>query len=695
MREIVVSDEFLSGLDELPLDIKERALEKIKLLSDNAAHPSLKTHRVKRTKDKWEGYVTDSHRMIYEPMGEEIRLWKIGDHSIIDRAHTLSFSPHTSFRRLDPDEPELPEEKPFAIPEDWLKPKEEMGENPFSFFPASHLRILGVPSALVKAVHTAPSVEDVISISGLPKHTVQWLLELVTNPDFEDALFDPGGLIFRTNLDKLEGYCTGRIKRLMLNLEPEQEKYVERQVNRAMLLRGCAGSGKTTVAIYRAIKFAETGNRVIFLTFNKTLAVAATTLIQELVGPLPHNLQVVNIDAWMVRFLRHRGVSVNIISNVDQRRLFFDVLNYVQKHQRSYVLDFPWYFFRDEIGRVIKGNGLKKMDDYLAIPRYGRKTALRRKARSATWAVYEAYEQGLNKRGLIDWQDVTLKAYRELFKRPLPIPYDHVIIDEVQDLTSMQVRVTQRMMKGIEEATSRSIFLVGDVSQTLYSRGFAWRQAGLQLQGRSASIRRNFRNTRQIAEAAAGLNAYNRMLRLSDEYVDPQFTTRQGPWPIFLKCDLTDREVRAVCEKVLNLAGDNRFRLADFAVLCPTVKLCEVFYKGLQKTNVPCAIHTEKLFDILEDRVKVLTIHSAKGLEFPVVFLAGLHDGTLPQNKRRIDDEEADIALERDRTLMYVGMTRAAEALYLVSSGEKPSPFLSEISKLIRTEDFKGSKSHA
>ena len=695
MREIVVSDEFLSGLDELPPDLKERALEKIGLLSENPKHPSLKTHRVRRTKDKWEGYITDAHRVIYEPAGDEIRLWRIGDHSIIDRAHTFSFSPHTSFRRLDPDDPDIPQEKPFEIPETWLKPQEGEGDNPFSFFPASHLRILGVPSALVKAVRTAPSVEDVMSIPELPKHTVQWLLELVTNPELEDALFDPGRLIFRTTLDKLEGYCKGRIKRLMLNLEFEQKKYVERQINRALLLRGCAGSGKTTIAIYRAIKFAETGKRVIFLTFNRTLAVAAATLIQELVGPMPHNLEVVNIDAWLVRFLRRRGVPVNIISNADQRGLFIKALKYVQQYQHSYVFDFPWYFFRDEIGRVIKGNSLKKKDDYLAVPRYGRKTALKRKARSATWAVYEAYEQGLTKRGLMDWQDVSLQAYRELFKRPLPTPYDHVIIDEVQDLTSMQVRVTQRMMKGALEIKSRSIFLVGDVSQTLYSRGFSWRQAGLQLQGRSTSIRRNFRNTRQIAEAAAGLNSYNRILRLSDEYVDPQFTMRQGPWPIFLKCDLTDREVRAVCEKVLNLVGDNRFRLADFAILCPTVMLCETFQKGLQKSDVPCTIHTQEQFDILEERVKILTIHSAKGLEFPVVFLTGLHDGILPQRQRRIDDEEAEIALERDRTLMYVGMTRAAEALYLVSSGENPSPFLSEINRLIRAEDFTGGKGRA
>lgn len=693
MRDIVVSDEFLGELDVLNADLKERVVQKIGLLAENPAHPSLNAHKLSRAEGKWECYVSSSHRLIYDLAGEEIRLWKVGDHSIIDRVQTFTFSPHTAFRRFDTDETEAPVDKPFEIPAEWLKPLEDTGENPFTRLPASHLRVLGVPSYLVKAVRAAPTVDAATGIPGLPDHTAGWMLELLTNPNLEDFLFDPGHLLFRTTLDKLDGYCRGQIKRLMLNLEDEQRQYVNKPIDGALLLRGCAGSGKTTVALYRAIECAETGGRTIFLTFNRTLASAAQTLIQELVGPVPANLEVVNIDAWLMRFMRDRGHEFNLISNADQKSVFLDVLKRVQAGRKSYVYDLPWTFFRDEIARVIKGNGLTMEEDYLATPRYGRKTALKRKARSSTWAVYEGYQQALARSGCIDWQDVSLAAYRELFKNPLALPYDHVIIDEAQDLTAMQVRIAQRMMKGrAGEVKTRSVFLVGDVSQTLYSRGFSWKQAGLQVQGRSYSLRRNFRNTRQIAETAAALNSYNRLMRLSEDYVDPKFTQRQGPWPIVLKCDVTDREVRAVGEKILDLAGDNRFRLADFAVLCPTVQLCEAVGQAFTRMDIPHVMRGNDAFDILEERVKVLTIHSAKGLEFPVVFIAGLHDGILPHARKAMDDEEADLAFERDRTLLYVGMTRAAEALYLVSSSEKPSPFLSEVIKLLREEPFSGGK---
>jgi hypothetical protein len=230
-------------------------------LAEDPRYPSLQAHPVHSTPGKWECYITKSDRVIYESDGDEIRLWKIGGHRLIDRAHQLSFSPHTPFRRLDlqdEEEPTGPEEEAFEVPSEWL---ERPADNPFAYFPPSHLRILGVPSDLVDEVREVPHREDIEDIPGLPEHTVRWLLELMTDPKLEDVVFNSGRLIFRTTLDRLEGYCEGRIKRLMLNLSEEQERFVDLDAEGATLLRGCAGSGKTTVAIYRAIRLAATGAR--------------------------------------------------------------------------------------------------------------------------------------------------------------------------------------------------------------------------------------------------------------------------------------------------------------------------------------------------------------------------------------------------------------------------------------------------
>ena len=123
-KELIVSDDFLTGLDELTPDLKERALEKIQLLAENPAHPSLNAHKIKKVDGKWECYINMAYRIIYEPLANVIRLWKIGDHSIIDKVHTLSFAAHTPFRHFLEQEEVTAEKEEFVIPEEWSKPQE-------------------------------------------------------------------------------------------------------------------------------------------------------------------------------------------------------------------------------------------------------------------------------------------------------------------------------------------------------------------------------------------------------------------------------------------------------------------------------------------------------------------------------------------------------------------------------------------
>lgn len=695
MFELVVSDDFLNDLNGLTAILKSQTLKALRLLAENPAHPSLRAHRLDRipVKNKWEAYVTDGDRLVFETVGKEIRLWRVGPHSVVDRIQYYPFSPHTVFRRLEEEPQPVVEEKPFEIPSEWLQPKANREpDNHFAHFPAAHLRILGVPAQLVKAVRGVPYLEDLERIPGLPAHTLKWLLELATDEKFEDALFNPSRLIFRTTLDRLEGYCEGRIKRLMLNLTEDQQQFVEKEVSGALLLRGCAGSGKTTVAIYRAMHSAARNERVLFLTYNKTLSHVAQTLMQELIGSLPENLRITHLDSWQVGFLRERGFDIQIASSEEQRQTMQEAVAATTKRLGSPSASLPWTWFRDEIARVIKGNGLQTEDEYINRPRYGRKTPMRGQARHFVWEVYQAYQQGLKNRKRQDWQDIAILTYNELLGNPLKQPFDHIVIDEAQDMTAMQLRVAQRLNKGGTPSPNRSVFLVGDTSQTLYSRGFAWKDAGLQLQGRSFALRKNFRNTRQIAESAAALLSNNRIIKMSEDYVDPNLPDRIGPRPIVLECDQTGREQQSVCEKILALAEGQLFRLSDFAVLTPTLNLIEEYRRALQGVQIPCVAHNENEFDILEDRVKLLTIHSAKGLEFPVIFVVGLHNGVLPRSLQTVDEEERAIEMERERTLCYVAMTRAAEALYMVTSQQNGSSFVAEIRHTAYVEPFPGGK---
>ena len=90
-------------------------------------------------------------------------------------------------------------------------------------------------------------------------------------------------------------------------------------------------------------------------------------------------------------------------------------------------------------------------------------------------------------------------------------------------------------------------------------------------------------------------------------------------------------------------------------------------------------------YDSEADRVTLMTLHAAKGLEFDNVFIIGLEEGIFPSEQARFDHE----AIEEERRLMYVGITRARRRLYLISAAERmlfgqtrrsrPSRFLDEI----------------
>ncbi len=677
---ILISADFKTAFDELPKVKQRQAHDKIQRLATNPYHNSLNAHKLNNAKGMWECYINEGDRLIYEIEDSTLKLWKIGDHSLIDRVQALSFAENTAFQPFEQGATDAP--SLFTAPPEWsMVAAPEQSQNPFADVSTSHLRILGVPTELIKTVREATSLEALEAIPGLPEHVLIWLTELATNPRI---VFDPSRLIFRTTLDQLNGYTEGNIKRLMLNLTPDQQRFVDRDSSGAVLLRGCAGAGKTSVLIHRAIRYAMNGEKVLLLTYSRSLAHALADLIGELGGGDDENLHVTNLDAWIVKLLSQRGLTFDIASEPESKQALQTAIAAVRPQMNEPLSGYPFSFFRDEIRNTIKSNALLTLDQYLDWQRFGRGKALQESARRLVWRVYEEYNAALKALNRIDWQDMTLQALATLTETPLEALYDQVLIDEAQDLTAAQFTLVQKMVRHTDGQPA--LFLVGDSSQTLYTRGFTWAQVGLKLQGNSFRIRRNFRSTRQIAEAAAQLLTHNRILSSAQEMVDPAASLRNGPRPILLQYREDSQEKALVRERILSLVGDQSFRLSDIAILCPTKELCREYVDALENASVPCFLHSEGRFEMLENRVKVLTLHSAKGLEFPVVFIAGLRSNMLPQGFARGNSEEAAFEYERQRVLLYVGMTRAAEALYLVAPVQSPSPFIAELGTSIYHE---------
>jgi superfamily I DNA/RNA helicase/mRNA-degrading endonuclease RelE of RelBE toxin-antitoxin system len=679
-RQCKIDPAFKRDLDALPREIQCKTAKAVRMLAEypDAGGLNVKKVRAARGHPVWEARVDQAYRLLWQWAEGFIYLWRVGPHDVIDEARKLG-DPDL-MRALAPAAP-MPatDGGPTLLP---CTPAPVVARRTaLARFPTTVLRLLGVPEDRVEDVRAVDDPEAIWDLA-LDADVQLTLYDVLSRPglDLGDALFDPARLLYRATADSLEGYCAGRIKRLLLELEPEQRRYVDLRTRGPFLLRGVAGSGKTTIGIYRAKTRADAGGRVLYLTYNKSLVGAVKELFEELYGGLPSGIEVSTVDSWLLSFLHRRGYALRVDSRRTDHALAGAIAD-VRGRRREPVLRRPQTFFRTEIDHVIKGRGLASPAEYQDVDRAGTGSGLGSAARAAVWEVYEAYGRRLEREGLADFGDVRLLALRELESGP-PGPYDEVIVDEAQDLVPVQLRAVRRLAAG------ESIFLLADAAQSIYYRGVSWRDAGMEIVGRARILRTNHRNTAEVLRAAASLVVHSPTLRSSGEYTPPEPARRRGPRPVLVACASDATQAPFIRGEVLRLCGDGRqrFRPGDIAVLAPYREWCRQVRDDLLRAGIPCRMYErDEPFAILENEVKVITIHSAKGLEFPVVFVVGLVEGNSAYQRfpRKIDTaatpHEQVVALDQERRLLYVGMTRAAERLYLITTRGQLCRFLNEI----------------
>ena len=165
------------------------------------------------------------------------------------------------------------------------------------------------------------------------------------------------------------------------------------------------------------------------------------------------------------------------------------------------------------------------------------------------------------------------------------------------------------------------------------------------------------------------------------------------------KFDLANYSASEMIEKVINESGYRR-KLEQEATpeaisrvenIKELISVAKEFEKNSEDVTLQAFLATVSLMSDLDKldenapAVTLMTLHSAKGLEFPVVFMAGMEEGIFPHYRSLLEPAE----LEEERRLCYVGMTRAKNRLYFTSADErlifgenwynKPSRFLQEI----------------
>ena len=240
--------------------------------------------------------------------------------------------------------------------------------------------------------------------------------------------------------------------------------------------------------------------------------------------------------------------------------------------------------------------------------------------------------------------------------------YGAVLIDEGHDFQPEWLKLVTQM---VSPETS-SLLVLYDDAQSIYPRKrFSFRSVGIQAQGRTTILRLNYRNTAEILEFAASFAEELLTPEEAEEdgvpLLRPQAAGCRGPRPQVIQLPSFGKELDYVAGHLQQL-HDEGHAWRDMALLYRWGTTGEAAAQRLKQAHIPYQLVGKRAgqspLDTRADSVKVLTFHSSKGLEFPIVAIPRLNRPTPGAEKSK---DEAK--------LLYVAMTRAIDRLVLTTSG--------------------------
>lgn len=545
------------------------------------------------------------------------------------------------------------------------------------------LEELRIPAEWHSALTVITTEDDLLDTAAIPEAIRMRVLDALYERPLDDVSKQPDLVL--QDADDLWRYKEGELLGFLLKLNPEQEKLVAwgAKAKGPTLVKGGPGTGKSTVALYRVRVLLEqlrkAGNaspRILFTTYTRALTRVSEQLLESLLGEDAKCVDVRTADAVCLELARTTGASFNFAGRQDLMRALKSAIagttfsgNALQQAAQERTINAlsPTYLL-EEILSVIEGRGLTTASEYQAARRTGRLRPLGKTQRAAVWAIRESFTRALAAQGKQTWQEARSCAAQ--VAATLEPAYDAVLIDEAQDLEPVALRALVGLCKA-----PNALFVTADANQSIYGSAFRWTDVheDLRFQGRTGHLRANHRSTREIGEAAQG---YLQAGALEEESAPEREYVNTGPIPAVRAVEDEGAEVQLLAQFFRGAARELRLGLGACATLCPFKEDAERITTGLRNAGVDARVTSADNLDLSSPGVKVITLKSAKGLEFPVVALAGFLSGRYPVLPDSGTPEEKDEALLVERRTMFVAMTRAMRALLVVTPDHAATPLL-------------------
>jgi UvrD-like helicase C-terminal domain/AAA domain len=713
--EFRIAESFLDSLSRLTNEEQKAVKTTVFDLQVDASHPGLSFHRLEKARDRHfcSVRVTKDIRVIVHKTNESLLVCYVDHH---DKAYAwaerrrLETHPKTRAAQMV----EIRETVEDIVVPRYVQAAKSVPVKRFPFSDVSDDILLGfgVPMDWVSSVRGADEDSLLIVAEHLPAEAAEALLELATggkprasgSSPAQMATLSPGVALqlaeereseLEAKAEEEEAFqhpdAMRRFRRIgsaeelqraldfpwdkwTVFLHPEQRALIERNQSGPARVSGSAGTGKTIVALHRAVHLARANpnGRVLLATYSVPLANALSVRLRRLITSEPRlgdRIDVGAIPAVGERLYRSLVGPVKLAGRELIVRLMKESL------AASADSTFSLSFLMSEWDQVVDAWQLENWEGYRDVGRLGRKTRLREDRRKALWLIFDAVRQGLAQAGVVTEAGMFAQLTVAVGKTRNP-PYDFAVIDEAQDISVSQLK----FFAALGGNRANALFFAGDLGQRIFQHPFSWKALGVDVRGRARTLRVNYRTSHQIRAQA------DRLLEAEIADVDGNTETRRDAISVF----------NGVPPSIQTLASEKaeidavRTWLAERMSESVAPHEIGIFVRSAEQlSRAKAAAETAKLpFKILDDRVEGVSgfaaigpMHLAKGLEFRAVVVMACDDEVIPL-QARIDTvgEDSDLkeVYDTERQLLYVACTRARDFL-LVTGVEPASEFLDDL----------------
>ncbi|GAA0366028.1 DEAD/DEAH box helicase [Actinoallomurus spadix] len=472
---------------------------------------------------------------------------------------------------------------------------------------------------------------------------------------------------------ELEDILTKPFSAWRIFLHPAQRRVAYRSsYSGPAQVSGGPGTGKTVVALHRVKHLLEKNDdtRILLTTFTNALADSLRENLALLVDDpaLLGRVDITTVNAVAHQVVAEHGTVPFLVPDADA-----DARQRWQRIVRR--LDLPWneHFLALEYRHVVLAQGIGSIEEYLRASRAGRGASLQAAQREQVWRAIEEFTHRLGAEGKRTYLQLCADA-ADLLKTAGP-RYDHVVVDEAQDLHPAQWRV----LRGVVAEGPDDLFIAGDPHQRIYDTRVSLRSLGISVVGRSSRLKINYRSTQEILAWSSGIMTGEQVDDLDggSDTLAGYRSALHGGRPTVTPATNQAAELDALVTKVRSWVDDG-VAPSEIAIATRFHQFGARAKDRLAAAGIP-VVALKDGPDPSKEGVRIATMHAMKGLEFRCVAAIGVNDRAFPfepaVTPADVDRMQHEVDMLAERSLLFVACTRARDDLY-VSWHVKPSTFI-------------------